>query len=91
MPRAIQRNTHGYVGTTMLLETACPSCRALEGRLSGALPHDSLRETDRRDMADVTEGRVQGEVVLYRCQDCGACFTRDLDANDPLSRWEFCP
>jgi len=75
----------------MLLETACSACQDLEGQLSGAMPHESLRESDRRDMAEVTDGRVQGEVVLYRCQACGACFTRDLDVNDPQSRWEFCP
>ena len=75
----------------MLLEKACPSCQKLEGELSAAPPHDALRETDRRDMAEVTEGRVQGEVVLYRCHACGACFTRDMDVNDPASRWEFCP
>jgi hypothetical protein len=75
----------------MLLETACRACQTLEGQLSVAPPHESLRETDRRDMSDVTDGRVQGEVILYRCRECGACFTRDLDANDPQSRWEFCP
>ena len=75
----------------MLLETACPACQALEGIRSDAAPHDALRETDRRDMAEMTDGRVQGEVVLYRCRSCGACFSRDLDVNDPRARWEFCP
>lgn len=75
----------------MLLETACQSCQDLEGELSGVPPHEALRETDRRDMGEVTEGRVVGQGVLYSCQDCGACFTRDLDKNDPQARWEFCP
>jgi len=80
-----------YPVNAMLLETACTACQSLEGQLSGAPPHDALLETDRRDMGEVTEGRLEGEVVLYRCSACGACFTRDLDVNDPQSHWEFCP
>jgi len=75
----------------MLLETACKACQDLEGELSAVAPHEALRETDRRDMGEATEGRIDGEVILYRCRDCGACFTRDLDRNDPLAHWEFCP
>ena len=75
----------------MLLETACGSCRDLEGKLSGIPPHEALRETDRRDMAEMTQGRVEGQVIVYECDRCGACFTRDLDRNDPLAHWEVCP
>jgi len=53
--------------------------------------HQALRETDRQDMGEATEGRIDGEVILYRCRDCDACFTRDLDRNDPLAHWECCP
>jgi hypothetical protein len=75
----------------MLIETACGSCRHLEGKLSGIPPHEALRETDRRDMGEMTQGRVEGQVIVYECDRCGACFTRDLDRNDPLAHWEVCP
>ena len=75
----------------MLLEMACASCRELEGKLSGVPPHAALRETDRRDLSQVTEGRVHGQVIVYECDRCGACFTRDLDRNDPHAHWELCP
>lgn len=75
----------------MLLETACVACQDLEGQLSAVAPHPCLRETDRRDMGEVTEGRVEGQVIVYRCRECGTCFTRDLDKNDAGAHWELCP
>lgn len=42
-------------------------------------------------MGEMTEGRVEGHVIVYECDQCGACFTRDLDRNDPDAHWEWCP
>lgn len=75
----------------MLLETACKPCQDLEGKLSDEPPHEALRETDRRDLGELTGGMAIGQGILYVCGSCGACFTRDLDLNDPQAHWEFCP
>jgi hypothetical protein len=65
---------------------ACDLCNSLNGRLSSTVPHSKL---DTTFSTRYYGGIARRKIELYKCTDCGAVLSRDMDETDPHANWSI--
>jgi hypothetical protein len=65
----------------------CDPCKELANQLKDAPAHDALVLTFTSSLSKASMGMAKGDVLHYKCNNCGTKLSCDCDSRDPGAGW----